>query len=73
MSRSSRLAQPDISWPTVNGVASCKCVRPIFTTSLNSFAFASIAPFTPRTRGINLFICSAAAMCIAVGKVSFDD
>ena len=36
MSRSSRLAQPENSCPTVSGMASCRCVRPILTTSLNS-------------------------------------
>ena len=40
-SRDSKLTQPENSWPTVSGVASCKWVRPIFTTSLNSFALSS--------------------------------
>ena len=43
ISRSTRLAQPPISWPTVSGVASIRCVRPIFTTSANSLALASMA------------------------------
>ena len=31
--RSSCATQPENSWPSVSGVASCKCVRPIFTMS----------------------------------------
>ena len=38
-SRSSRLTQPENSWPTVSGVASCKCVRPILTMPANSLRF----------------------------------
>ena len=74
MSRSIRLAQPPISCPTVSGVASIRCVRPILTTSANSLALASMAWCTRRTAGISaLFMRSAAAMCMAVGKVSFED
>ena len=74
MSRSSRLAQPPNSCPKVSGTASCKCVRPILTTSWNSFALAAIASCTLRIAGISVFFTrSAAAMCIAAGNVSFDD
>ena len=72
-SLSSSEAQPPNSCPTVRGVASCKCVRPIFTTSANSRAFASMASCSRSTSGISFRICSAAAMCIAVGNVSFED
>ena len=46
-SRSSRspdrvcAAQPEIAWPRVSGVASCKWVRPTITTFENAFALAS--------------------------------
>ena len=43
MSRSSKLTHPDISCPTVSGVASIKCVRPIFTTRAKLCALASKA------------------------------
>jgi len=74
MSRSSKLTQPDISCPTVSGVASIKCVLPIFTTCSKLRAFASIALRSRFTAGISFSAtCVAAAMCIAVGNVSFDD
>ena len=38
-SRSSRLTQPENSWPTVSGVASCRWVRPILTMPANSRGF----------------------------------
>ena len=40
---------------------------------LKLFAFAAIASWTFLDRGMSLFNCSAAAMYIAVGNVSFDD
>ena len=38
---SSCATQPEITWPSVNGVASCRCVRPIITMSANACALAS--------------------------------
>ena len=67
-------AHPEISCPSVSGVASCRCVRPIFTTSANA---ADLSASTSRSRVTagtrRCTISSAAARCIAVGNVSFDD
>ena len=35
---SSCATQPEITWPSVTGVASCRCVRPSMTTSANARA-----------------------------------
>jgi len=49
-------------------------VRPIFTMSSHSAALAAIASRSAVTAGINRSLTlTAAAMCIADGKVSFDD
>ena len=67
-------AQPDHSCPTVSGTASCKCVRPILTTSFHASAFAVIA--LASASAFDSRCCSSAstaAMCIAVGKLSFED
>ena len=53
ISRSSSETQPEISWPTVSGVASCRCVRPILTTSANSLALASRRRASALTAGIS--------------------
>src|SRR5689334_24534645 len=67
-------AYPDHSCPSVRGVASCMCVRPILTMSFHASALAAIAPDSAFTAGIRrcaTFI--AAAMLIAEGNESFDD
>ena len=56
---SSWLTQPEISWPRVSGVASCRCVRPIFTRSAAGRRWPTVSV--------------AAAMCMAVGNVSLLD
>ena len=72
--RDSWAAYPDHSCPTVSGTASCRWVRPIFTTSRHSCALAAIASRSAVTSGMtDSFTTRTAAMCIAVGKVSFDD
>ncbi len=49
-------------------------MRPILTMSANSSAFAASASRSRVTDGTNSWTTSsAAAMCMAVGKVSFDD
>ena len=49
-------------------------VRPIFTMSAKASALAASASRRARTEGSRTWtICSTAAMCMAVGKVSFDD
>ncbi len=65
---------PEISWPSVIGTASWRCVRPILTMPANSFALASSVSRSFRTAGTSRKrICSTAAMCMAVGKVSLED
>ena len=69
--RSSMRAQPPISCPSVSGVASCRCVRPILTRSMyrsdlarkhsRIFSSAGSTPFST---------ASTAATCSAVGNVS---
>src|SRR6266403_4484611 len=67
-------AQPDHSCPTVNGTASCRCVRPVLTTSIHSLALVSMAAASASACGSRCSSnSSTAAMYIAVGKVSFDD
>ena len=56
------------------GTASIQCVRPDFTTSSNSFAFASSEVANKSSAGSRSFvISSSAARCTADGKTSFDD
>jgi hypothetical protein len=71
---SSCATQPLISWPSVSGVASWRCVRPILTMPSNSTDFlarVSRRRFTLGNSSRSIFM--TAAMCIAVGYVSFDD
>ena len=66
--------QPEISWPSVIGTASWRCVRPILTMPANSLALRSSVSRSVRTAGIKRRRISAtAAMCIAEGKVSLED
>src|SRR6266508_2095394 len=72
MSSSSWATYPPNSWPSVSGTASWRWVRPVFTMSRNSSAFTAKASRRAVTDGISrCTTSSAAAMCIAVGKVSF--
>ena len=58
----------------MSGVASCKWVRPIFTTSAHSRALAQSTFTSASTLGTRWFASSSTtATCIAAGKVSFDD
>ena len=66
--------QPLISCENVIGVASCKCVRPLFT--MPSFSFSSVLKVSislSRAGNTLSSIPTTAAMLIAVGKVSLDD
>ena len=70
---SSWATQPPISCPRVMGVASWRCVRPTFTTSRYCWAFARRVSRNRVTAGIRTASsCSTAAICIAVGNVSFE-
>ena len=67
-------AYPPNSWPSITGVASIRCVRPDFTTSLNSSAFASRARARWSSAGTrSLVVASTAATWMLVGKVSLLD
>jgi hypothetical protein len=56
------------------GVASWVCVLPIFIISLNSFFFYSRASANAFRAGKScVYIAYIAAICIAVGKESFED
>ena len=71
---SSWATQPPITWPSVTGVASCRCVRPTMTTSANSSALAASVSRSASTAGISASSSSStAAMCITAGKVSLLD
>src|SRR6202044_1566934 len=62
------------SCPSVMGVASCMCVRPILTMSAHSSALAAIESCSAFTAGINrCFTLTEAAMYIADGNESLDD
>jgi hypothetical protein len=50
--------------PSVSGVASCMCVRPILTMLSHSFAFASIELSSAATAGIDNAAASVTAMSI---------
>ena len=70
---SSWATQPEISWPRVRGVASCRWVRPIFTTSSKARALACSASRSFRSAGMTRSRKAfTAATWIAVGKASFD-
>src|SRR5450755_4703039 len=67
-------AYPENSWPSVSGVASCRCVRPILTMSANSAALAASVACRAASAGTRSRVTvSAAATFIAVGNTSFDD
>ena len=65
--------QPEISCAKVMGVASCRCVLPHLTASAFSpSSFLNVA-INVSAAGISFsFTEITAAMCIAVGKVSFE-
>ena len=66
--------QLPISCPSVIGVASCRCVRPVLTTSSNIWARCCSVALSVRTTGSRrCCTCSTTAICMAVGKVSLDD
>ncbi len=67
-------ANPENSWPRRIGVASIRCVRPIFTTlshwrALARRVFSSFLSGGSSSRRM----ATAAATCMAVGNVSLDD
>ena len=71
---SSELLQPEISCENLIGVASCKCVRPDFTTpSFSASSLRSVAVSLSTAGRTCSSMASTAAMCIAVGNVSLDD
>ena len=71
---SSWATQPEMTWPSVTGVASCRCVRPTMTTSANSSALAASVSRSSSIAGMSSSSSStAAAMCITAGKVSLLD
>src|SRR5699024_6650550 len=70
---SSIRCQPLISCPNVIGVASCKCVLPIFTTLIYVSDFSFIVFFNVSTAGKTVSSnLTTAATCMAVGYVSFE-
>ena len=74
MSASSCETYPENSWPSVRGTASCRWVRPSLTISAYSSDFEASASRSAPTDGSNRStIVIAAATCIAVGNVSFED
>ena len=71
---SSWATQPEITWPSVTGVASCRCVRPTMTTPSYSAALPARVSRSASIAGTSTSSSStAAAMCIAAGKVSLLD
>ena len=71
-----RAARPsrEITCPSVTGVASCRCVRPIITTSANACALASSVSRSRSSAGNSASVDLVdGAMCITAGNVSFDD
>src|SRR5699024_10037104 len=65
--------QPLISCPSVIGVASCKCVRPIFTISCTDMILSCNVYLHVSYDGNNLYSnLRTAAICIAVGYVSLE-
>ncbi len=66
--------QPEIAWPSVRGVASCRWVRPTITTLSNAAALAASVSRRWVSAGNSWpSISSSAAMCITVGKASLED
>ena len=73
-SRARLVRQPEISCAKVMGVASCKCVRPDFSTSAFSASRCRRVRSNAETAGRRRSSTARqAAICIAVGKVSFED
>ena len=73
-SRSRLVRQPLISWARVMGTASCRWVRPLFTTSAFSpSSRRKVAASAPMAGSSLSSSSTAAAMCMAVGKVSLED
>ena len=73
-SRARLVRQPEISCAKVMGVASCKCVRPDFSTSAFSASRCRRVCSNAETAGRRRSSTTRqAAICIAVGKVSFED
>ena len=70
--RGRAVTRTENSCPSVNGVASCKCVRPILTMSANAAALPDNV-VRRRARNEVARYLSAAATCIAVGNTSFED
>ena len=67
------MRQPLISCENAMGVASCKWVRPLFTMPSFSFSRRLNVSISASICGIKLSsIPKTAAMCIAVGNVSFE-
>ena len=65
--------QPLISWEKRRGVASCRCVRPILITSSFSASRRFKTSMQASTAGRSeAWTAHMAAICIAVGKVSFE-
>ena len=73
LSFSRLVRQPLISWARVMGTASCRWVRPLFTTSPFSPSSRRKVSTSPSMAGSSLSSsATAAAMCMAVGKVSLE-
>ena len=65
--------QPLISCPSVSGTASCRCVRPILTTSrYSALRRSSVAVRRPMAGRTCSSSATRAATCMAVGNVSFE-
>ena len=66
--------QPEISWEKLIGTASCRWVRPDLTMPSFSFSSRLNSSMSSSAAGMSLSSTArTAAMCIAVGKVSFED
>ena len=66
--------QPEISCEKRSGTASCRCVRPTFSTSsFSASSRRSVCTKRPHTGRRSSSSAITAAMCIAVGNVSFED
>ncbi len=67
-------AHPEITWPSVNGVASMRCVRGTIITPKNWRDFAFCVLRSARIAGARAFSSSSTvATCIAVGNASLDE
>jgi hypothetical protein len=74
MPRSIWPAYPVNSWPSRIGVASWRCVRPVFTTSSNSRDFSSSAAWSFSSAGSrSSWMEMRAERWMAVGMTSFED